>query len=204
MQSDKDAHARFAGKGVYPVEYAHWLLNPARHLIFPAGRLVRRLRLRPTDHVLEVGPGPGYFSPAVGRRLREGKLVLFDIQQGMLDLARARLLKRGLTNFECHLGSAGSLPFGDASFDVVVMVTVLGEVGEVRERARAVAEATRVLKPGGRFSATEMFGDPDYVRIAELEDYAHAAGLAPERRYGPRFFYTYNFRKERQRPLNRE
>ncbi len=197
MQSDEDARARFAGKGVYPVEYAHWLLNPVRHLIFPAGRLVRRLHVRPTDRVLEVGPGPGYFSPAVARRLREGKLVLFDIQQGMLDLARARLLKRGLTNFECHFGGAESLPFDSASFDLVFMVTVLGEIGEDRERARAVAEVARVLKPGGRFSATEMFGDPDYVRIAQLEGYARAAGLTPERRYGPRFFYTYNFRKQR-------
>ena len=34
LQSDKDARARFAGKGVYPVEYAHWLLNPLRRLFF--------------------------------------------------------------------------------------------------------------------------------------------------------------------------
>jgi uncharacterized protein len=190
-----DARARFAGKGVYPVEYAHWLVNPLRHLIFPAARLVRRLHLKSTDCVLEVGPGPGYFSPAVARRLPDGKLMLFDVQQGMLDLARARLLRRGLTNFECHLGNAGSLPFDDASFDVVFMVTVLGEVGDSGARQAALNEAARVLKPGGLVSITEQFGDPDYVRVADLEEFARNAKLTPERRFGPRYFYTYNFRK---------
>ncbi|HKD23337.1 MAG TPA: class I SAM-dependent methyltransferase [Rhizomicrobium sp.] len=201
MQADRDGKndtlARFAGPGVYPVEYAHWLLNPARRLFFPPSRLARLLQLKPTDQVLEVGCGPGYFSPAVARAVPQGKLTLYDLQPGMLALAEARLRKRGCTNFESRTGSATSLPFEDRSFDVVFMVTVLGEVGDVDARARAVAEAARVLKTGGLFSATEMFGDPDYVRAAQLEDFAAAAGLVRERRYGPRFFYTLNFRKPR-------
>lgn len=195
MQSDKDARARFTGKGVYPVEYAHWLLSPFRNLTLPAGRVVRRLHLKPTDHVLEIGSGPGYFSPAVARAVHHGKLTLFDLQSEMLELARNRLRARGLSNFESLSGSASSLPFPDASFDAAFMVTVLGEVGEAQDRQRAVVEAARVLKPGGILSITEMFGDPDYVRIAELERYAEVAKLAVERRYGPRFFYTCNLRK---------
>ena len=199
MRADKDgkndARARFAGPGVYPVEYAHWLLNPARRLFFPPSRLVRLLQLKPTDQVLEIGCGPGYFSPAVARAVRRGKLTLYDLQPGMLALAEARLRKRGCMNLESMAGSATSLPFEDRSFDVVFMVTVLGEVGDDAQRARAVAEAARVLKAGGLFSATEMFGDPDYVRAAQLENHAVAAGLIRERRHGPRFFYTWNFRK---------
>ena len=190
-----EARARFTGQGVYPVEYAHWLVNPARRLFFPPSRLVRLLRLQPDDQVLEVGPGPGYFSPSVARAVSRGKLTLCDLQAGMLALAEARLRKSGCTNFETMTGSATSLPFDDRSFDVVFMVTVLGEVGDAVARAGAVAEAARVLKPGGLFSATEMFGDPDYVRSAQMEGFAAAAGLTPERRYGPRFFYTWNFRK---------
>jgi ubiquinone/menaquinone biosynthesis C-methylase UbiE len=190
-----DARARFTGPGVYPVEYAHWLLNPARRVFFPPARLVRLLSLKATDQVLEVGCGPGYFSPSVARAVPQGKLTLCDLQPGMLALAEARLRKYGCTNFETIASSATSLPFDDRSFDVVFMVTVLGEVGDDAARAGAVAEAARVLKIGGLFSATEMFGDPDYVRAAQLEDLAAAAGLRRERRYGPRFFYTWNFRK---------
>jgi ubiquinone/menaquinone biosynthesis C-methylase UbiE len=190
-----DVRARFTGPGVYPVEYAHWLLNPARRLFLPPSRLVRLLTLDPADHVLEIGPGPGYFSPAVARAVPRGKLTLYDIQPGMLALAEARLRKRGCTNFECISGSAVSLPFDERAFDVVFMVTVLGEVGDDAARARAVGEVARVLKQGGLFSVTEMFGDPDYVRLGHLEALARAAGLVRERRYGPGFFYTCNFRK---------
>jgi ubiquinone/menaquinone biosynthesis C-methylase UbiE len=194
-QRARDLRARVTGRGVYPVEYAHWLLSPFRNLTLPAGRVVRRLQLKPTDHVLEIGSGPGYFSPAVARAVHRGKLTLFDLQPEMLELARKRLLARQLSNFECFSGSAVSLPFSEASFDAAFMVTVLGEVGEAQDRQHAVVEAARVLKPGGLLSITEMFGDPDYVRIAELERYADVAKLALERRYGPRFLYTCNLRK---------
>ncbi len=68
MDTDKkDAWARVAGKGVYPVEYAGWLLTPWHRLTAPPSKIVRRLGLQPTDRVLEIGCGPGYFSPSVAR-----------------------------------------------------------------------------------------------------------------------------------------
>jgi hypothetical protein len=60
---------RLTRPGMYPVEYARWLLNPLRYLIMPPGRMADRLQLLPTDRVLEVGCGPGFFSPAVARRI---------------------------------------------------------------------------------------------------------------------------------------
>src|SRR5436305_4345406 len=75
---------RLKGRGVYPVEYAAWLLNPLRYLIMPPGRIVRRLRLSPGDRVLEVGCGPGFFSPMIARRLSAGHLTLLDAQAPML------------------------------------------------------------------------------------------------------------------------
>ena len=64
---------------------------------------------------------------------------------------------------------------------------------ETTERQRTLAEAARVLKPGGRLSVTELPGDPDFVPLAELMRLAAEAGLAFERRYGPRWYYTCNF-----------
>jgi len=71
---------RLKGPGMYPVEYAAWLLNPLRYLIVPPGRIADRLQLLPTDRVLEVGCGPGFFSPAIARRLTAGHLTLLRLQ----------------------------------------------------------------------------------------------------------------------------
>jgi len=110
-----DAFARLRGPGVYPVEFAGWLLNPVRHLICPAGLIVRRLRLKPSDRVLEIGSGPGYFSPSIARRLTAGQLTLFDMQAGMLAMAAQRLAKRGQRNVAFCTGNAAHLPFKDGS-----------------------------------------------------------------------------------------
>ncbi len=186
--SKDDAWARVAGKGLYPVEYARWLLTPWRGLILPPSRIVKRLGLKPDDRVLEIGCGPGYFSPAAA--LACGHLTLFDCQDGMLDIAQERLKARGLSNFARAPGDAKALPFTDSSFDAAFMVTVLGEVGDADA---ALREAARVLKPGGRLSVTEQMGDPDFISREELKMRAAKTTLAFERNFGPRFFYTANF-----------
>lgn len=186
-----DIDARLRGKGVYPAERAWLLLSRWRCLILPPGRLVRRLGLKPADRVLEVGPGPGYFSPSIARAIPRGKLTLFDIQSAMLAMAKSRLEANGCTNFEIVEGNAARLPFPDASFDVVFLVTVLGEIDS---RAEALREFRRVLRPGGRLSVTEQFGDPDYVRFRALSGICEKAGFVLERRFGSAIVYTANFR----------
>ncbi|HEY2069447.1 MAG TPA: methyltransferase domain-containing protein [Rhizomicrobium sp.] len=182
--------SRVTGKGVYPVEHAWMLLLPLRRLICPPAMLIRRMRLARTDRVLEIGCGPGYFSPAVARRVSH--LTLFDYQDGMLDIAEKRLKRRGLENHARQRGDAKALPFADGTFDTAFMVTVLGEVGDA---GAALREAGRVLKPGGRLSITEVKGDPDFVPLDTLTALAAASGLSLEQRFGPRFYYTANFRK---------
>jgi ubiquinone/menaquinone biosynthesis C-methylase UbiE len=192
MDERATAWQRLKGPGVYPVEYASWLLNPLRHLIAPPARLVGRLQLLPTDRVLEVGCGPGFFSPAIARRLSAGRLTLLDAQASMLQMAAQRLKKYGLANVTRVLGLAESLPFASAAFDVVFMVAVLGEV---RDRATAVKEAARVLRPGGRFSSTEAAGDPDRVSRSELDELAAVAGLAKGESFSRLLVKTFNYCK---------
>jgi ubiquinone/menaquinone biosynthesis C-methylase UbiE len=175
---------------MYPVEYAGWLLSPLRNLIAPASRIVGRLALKPGDRVLETGCGPGYFSPAAARRLPEGRLTLFDAQAGMIEIAVGRLKRRGFTNFETSVGSAERLPFADASFDVVFMITVLGETPD---RAQAISEAARVLRRGGRLSITEAAGDPDRVRPGEVARLAGEAGLVAEHAWPGLLVTTANY-----------
>ena len=188
-----DPRARLTGKGIYPVEYAGMLLSPFRRLIFPPGKLPRLMRLRHDAQVLEIGCGPGYFSPAMARYLKRGRLTLFDFQDAMLDIAEGRLKAHGCTNYARAQGDAKAVPFPDAAFDAAFLITVLGEVGDAEA---ALREAARVLKPGGLLSVTEQFGDPDYIRLKDLLALTTATGLRFEQRFGPRIFYTANFRKD--------
>jgi ubiquinone/menaquinone biosynthesis C-methylase UbiE len=192
MEEGATPWQRLKGRGVYPVEYATWLLNPLRYLIAPPGRIAGRLRLLPTDRVLEIGCGPGFFSPAVARKLSAGHLTLLDAQAPMLGMAVARLEQHGLTNFGCVLGQAEKLPFANAVFDVAFMITVLGEVPD---RAGAIKEAARVLRPGGCLSSTEATGDPDRVKRTELDELAALAGLEKRESWSGLLVKTFNYSK---------
>ena len=75
-------------RGVYPQELAFLLDNPLRHFILSPRQLADILRRPVNAAVLEIGPGPGYFSVDVARRIPNGHLVLLDIQHEMLIKSR--------------------------------------------------------------------------------------------------------------------
>ena len=94
----RDILRRLTGRGTYPHQFAFLLLNPLRGLILRPRTLVTRLHLRDHFRVLELGPGPGYFSAAVARAVPRGNLVLIDIQREMLEKARRRLSRARVPN----------------------------------------------------------------------------------------------------------
>ena len=172
----RDVWAHFSGRGTYPHELSALLLFPLRSLILSPAELVRRLHLKPGDRVLELGPGPGFFSIAVAGGLADGSLVLVDIQREMLCKARARLRRARRENTRFAQAGAEALPFRDASFDVAFLVTVLGEVPQP---PACIAELARVLRPGGLLSVTELPGDPDALTREQVGQLAAAAGFQP-------------------------
>lgn len=190
--SNDDVKGRFFGKGVYPHQFAKSLLNPLRAIVLSRKTLIRRLGLTRGMTVLELGPGPGYFSIDVASAIAPGRLLLLDIQPEMLAMAARRLEAAGVTNFETHAGDARSLPFTDDSVDVAYMVTVLGEVTQA---AACLGEIARVLKPQGLLSVSEARGDPDRLPEREVRAMAEAAGFAYERTFRGLLQYTINLRK---------
>lgn len=176
-----------------PYTRAGHLLSPLRSLILSPKRLVSRLNLKPNSRVLELGPGPGYFSPEIARAIPEGKLVLVDVQQEMLDMAKGRLDKSGIDNVEYRRGDATSIPVESESIDVSILVAMLGEVPE---RATCLREIRRVLKNDGLLSITELkLGDPDFISKNEMTRMAQYAGFEILDQYGRFFHYTINFAK---------
>jgi ubiquinone/menaquinone biosynthesis C-methylase UbiE len=144
-------------------------------------RLIEVLEPRPGERVLEIGPGTGYYTFEMAGRLDGGHVDVFDIQQEMLDHVMREAERRGVANVQPALGDAQELPYGDDSFDAVVLITVLGEIPD---QDRALSEIARVLKPGGRLVVGEMFFDPHVVPSGKLRERAGRAGLSFARRVG--------------------
>lgn len=109
-----------------------------------------------TGEVLEIGVGSGrnlqYYPGGV-------TLTGVDFSSAMLGLAEARAHELQL-EVDLRLGDAQALDFADASFDTVVCTLALCSIPD---DARAVTEAMRVLRPGGRFILMEHVGSPNPV-----------------------------------------
>ena len=189
-----DVGRRTIGRGVFPYQFS-WILElPLRRLILSPQSLAIRLALRAEFSVLEIGPGSGYYSVEVAKQLQAGRLELFDVQEEMLERCRARFVSSGLTNVGYTVGDGSELPFADACFDVVYMVTVFGEISDHDGCLRSVR---RVLRPGGLLSISEHLPDPDFTPLGALTRLAASRGLRLERQYGSRAAYTANFRPTR-------
>jgi ubiquinone/menaquinone biosynthesis C-methylase UbiE len=188
----RDVWRRFAGRGAYPYQLAFLLLLPFRRIVLSPNELVERLHLTETSRVLELGPGPGFFSLAVARHLPRGRLYLMDLQREMLNKARRRLQRSGLNNASFVQADAAALPLANDVLDVAFLVAVLGEVSDPRA---CLASLAPCLRPGGILSITELAGDPDALTESQAEALARAAGLQPIERFPNRGGFTANFRK---------
>lgn len=162
----RDRWNRFTGDGAYPHELSFLLDIPLRRLIITPEDHADRLRLSSSHTVLEIGPGSGYFSIEVARRLTKGRLELFDIQPEMLEKIKKKARKAGLANIGYAVGDAASLPYPDETFDAVYMVTVLGEV---KDPSSCIKNIARVLRPSGALHVTEQTGDADHIKPGALQ-----------------------------------
>ncbi len=102
--------------------------------------------------VLEVGSGGGFNAETFLRRFPEWRLTATDYDPNMVELARRRLTRFG-DRVVLGQADATALPYGDASFDLVLSIGVLHHVGAWE---KALIEAARVLRPGGSLLAVDL------------------------------------------------
>ena len=168
-----------------PYGQRFWVEAP--HPIITRDRLRAVLRPEPGERLLEIGVGTGYYSLDLARWVGpDGRLELFDLQQEFLDHVMRAAAEHDLDNLVATQGDATALPFEDASVDAVILTAVLGEIPD---RAAALTEIRRVLKPDGRLVVGELFGDPHFTTQASLARLGAEAGLRLEERSGNWFGY---------------
>jgi len=143
-------------------------------------RLSRLLEPHAAARLLDLGCGAGHASFTAAARVAQ--VVAYDLSAQMLAVVGQAAVEKGLDNIQLQQGVAESLPFEDASFDVVISRYSAHHWQDV---GQALREVKRVLKPGGKaiFMDVVSPGHPlldIYLQTVEvLRDTSHVRNYAP-------------------------
>ena len=144
--------------------------NPVRAAIqsrFEAERLVAMGGRLQGGRALEVGCGRGVGVELILDRFGASEVDAFDLDPRMLERARRRLRRRGAA-VRLWVGDVSAIPAPDAAYDAVFDFGIVHHVPDWRA---ALREVHRVLRPGGRFYAEEVFerfiANPVWRRLLE-------------------------------------
>jgi len=131
-------------------------------------RFVARVKPRPGEHILDMAGGTGDI--AFRMKAKGADVTVSDINPAMLDVGQERAAKRSLTDLTWSVQNAEELSFGDAAFDAY---TIAFGIRNVTHIDKALKEAHRVLRRGGRFFCLE-FSTTLWPGFADIYDfYSH-------------------------------
>jgi ubiquinone/menaquinone biosynthesis C-methylase UbiE len=116
----------------------------------PTGdEIIRLLRIKEADQVLDLATGTGEPGLSIARLVPEAKVTGCDISEGMLAVARENADLKGISNYETVVGDSCSLPFPENCFNAISCRMGFMFFPDLK---LAISEMYRTLKPGGRLA----------------------------------------------------
>lgn len=122
----------------------------------PVGdEIIRSINPKDTDYVLDIAGGTGEPGLKIASKLKGGKVMITDLSEKMLEIAKEHAKERGINNFETRACDVSELPFADNTFDAISC-----RFGFMffPDMLLATKEMFRVLKPGGRIAVAVWNG----------------------------------------------
>ena len=131
--------------------------------------LLDQLHLRGDERILDLGCGRGAVLLMAAQHLTTGRAVgvdlwrSFDQSGNSLEATRRNASAEGVADrVELHTANMTALPFADSSFDVVVSSLAIHNISRRADREKAIEEAVRVLRPGGRLMIADVRATRQY------------------------------------------
>jgi SAM-dependent methyltransferase len=174
---------------VCPWWIGYFLISPIRRWLQDPEELIKPY-ITPGMIVLEPGPGMGFFTLPLARRVGSGRVVAVDIQPRMLDTLRRRAEKAGLLQrIDVRLAKSDSLGIGElnGTVDFVLAVAVVHEMPSAKA---FFIQAAAALRPGGKMLFAEPAGHVKPEFFARELNAARDAGLIEENRLEIRRFHA--------------
>ena len=144
---------------------AGWLERPERVQQERTDLLIEKLALKPTNHVVDLGAGSGYFTFRIAPLVPQGKVYAVDISPEMLAIVRAKMRKSNAENIETVLSTVTDLKLENNSADCVLIVDAYHEFSHPLEMGKSIYDT---LKPGGKLVLIEYRMEDPGIPIKKL------------------------------------
>jgi ubiquinone/menaquinone biosynthesis C-methylase UbiE len=138
--------------------------------------LLDKLGLRGDEHILDMGCGRGAVLLMVAQHLTAGRAVGVDLWRSVdqsgnsIEATQGNAIAEGVADrIELQTGDMTALPFADNSFDLVLSSLAIHNISGATGREKAINEAVRVLRPGGRLLIADIRATGQYqAQLAKL------------------------------------
>ena len=137
-------------------------------------KILDSLPWRGDESVLDVGCGRGLLLIGAAKRLKKGKATGVDVWSAddlsgnSADATLENAKAEGVADrIKVENADARKLPFGASSFDIVLSSLAIHNIPHSQERAKALREMVRVMKPGARVVVYDIFHTAEYAKVFE-------------------------------------